>query len=167
MRSRRGFTLIELLVVVGLMGLLMAVSYPLLSHWTEGALRKGARQLTAAIELLHERAVTTRQLYRLRLELGKERYWLESLQGSTEYAEVRPVQTLPSGVWFRDLVDGRHVKLTEGEVAIYFYPIGRLDPVILHLEQSAPGKPGVVFSLVPHPLTGRVTVTEGDLEPAS
>ena len=166
-RSRRaeGFTLIELVLVAGLITLLLAISYPLLQHWTEAPLRKGARQVTAVIERLHERAVMTRQLHRLRLELNGDRYWAEVLVRSsddtTEFVALPPEHALPSGVRFRDLATAQNVTMTEGEVAVYFYPIGRLDRVVLHLEQRDGLRTEEEMSLLPHPLTGRVTVAAG------
>jgi prepilin-type N-terminal cleavage/methylation domain-containing protein len=165
MRPPRGFTLIELVVVVGLLTLLLAVSYPLLQHWTEAPLRKGARQVTGVIERLHERAVMTRQLHRLRLELGGDRYWAEVLVRSSdetvEFVVLPPEHALPSGVRFRDLATSQETTVTEGEAAVYFYPIGRLDRVVLHLERGAGRQADEEMSLIPHPLTGRVGAAEG------
>lgn len=165
--ARPGFTLIELVVVMALMVLLIGISYPLLEHWTEGALRKAGRQMTAAIESLYERAVVTRQIYRLRFDIGKERYRPEVLQtvdGEKVFVPLSGDASLPAGVRVLDLVTPQGVKVTEGEAAVYFYPIGRLDAVIIHLEQRNGMQAGDVLSLVPHPLTGRVAVSTGDVE---
>ncbi|MEW6324716.1 MAG: prepilin-type N-terminal cleavage/methylation domain-containing protein [Nitrospirota bacterium] len=167
---RAGFTLIELVIVLALITLLTAISYPLLQHWTEAPLRRGARQMTAVIEQLFERAVMTRQIYRLRLEVAGDRYWVEVLQPSEEAAEfvaLPPERSLPSGVRIRDLVTARQATVTNGEAAVYFYPIGRLDQVVLHLEQRDGRVLEDELSLIPHPLTGRVAVTEGYVIPAS
>ena len=167
--QRTAFTLIELVVVTGLITLLIAISYPLLQHWTEAPLRKGARQVTAVIERLHERAVMTRQIHRLRLQIAAGRYWMEALEQTEETAEfvtLPPEQALPSGVRFRDLVTAHGEAVTSGEAAFYFYPIGRLDRVVLHLEQGDGRRAEEEISLVPHPLTGNVAIAEGyvDLE---
>jgi prepilin-type N-terminal cleavage/methylation domain-containing protein len=165
-----GFTLIELVVVMALMVLLIGISYPLLEHWTEGSLRKAGRQLTAVIERLYERAVVTRQIYRLRLDIGAERYQPEVMQlvdGVITFVPLPDDYALPAGVRFHDLVTAQQEKIADGEAAFYFYPIGRMDAVIIHLEQREGLHPEGVLSLVPHPLTGRVTVSVGDVEMGS
>jgi prepilin-type N-terminal cleavage/methylation domain-containing protein len=163
-----GFTLIELVVVMALMVLLFGISYPLLEHWIEGALKKAGRQVTAAIEHLYERAVVTRQIYRLRFDIGTERYRSEVLQevdGAMVFVPLSDADVLlPDGVRFLDLVTAQGVKITDGEAAVYFYPIGRLDPVIIHLDQRNGLQAGEELSLVPHPFTGRVKVSAGDIE---
>jgi prepilin-type N-terminal cleavage/methylation domain-containing protein len=169
-RPAAGFTLIELVVVMALMVLLIGISYPLLEHWTEGALRKAGRQVTATIERLYERAVVTRQIYRLRFDIGKEQYQPEVLQpvdGAMAFVPLSDdVSLLPDGVHFLDVVTAQGAKISDGEAAVYFYPIGRMDPVIIHLEQRDGLHAGDELSLVPHPLTGRVTISTGDVEPA-
>jgi prepilin-type N-terminal cleavage/methylation domain-containing protein len=170
-RPAAGFTLIELVVVMALMVLLFGISYPLLEHWTEGALRKAGRQVTATIERLYERAVVTRQIYRLRFDIGKQQYQPEVLQmvdGAMTFVPLSNVASLlPDGVQFLDLVTAQGTKISDGEAAVYFYPIGRMDAVIIHLEQRNGLQAGEELSLTPHPLTGRVAVSTGDFEFAS
>jgi prepilin-type N-terminal cleavage/methylation domain-containing protein len=169
-KQQTGFTLIELVVVMALMVLLIGISYPLLNHWTEGALRKAGRQVTATIERLYERAVVTRQIYRLQFDIGTERYRPEVLQlvdGAMVFVPFSEMAALPAGVRFRDLVTAQQVKITDGEAALYFYPIGRMDAVIIHLEQRDGMQTKGELSLLPHPLTGRVTVSMGDVEKQS
>lgn len=166
-RHLAGFTLIELVVVMALMVLLIGISYPMLEHWTEGSLRKAGRQVTAVLEGLYERAVMTHQIYRLTVDIGHERYRPEVLQpvdGVMTFVPLPDEHALPAGVRFRDLVTAQKVKITEGEAAVYFYPIGRSDAVIIHLEQPDGMEAKGELSLRPHPLTGRVTVSVGDVE---
>lgn len=166
-RRSTGFTLIELVVVMALMVLLIGITYPLLERWTEGALRKSGRQLTAEIERLYERAVVTRQIYRLQFDIGTDRYQPEVLQlvdGAMVFVSLSEQDALPAGVRVRDLVTAQQVKYTDGQASLYFYPIGRLDAVIIHLEQRSGMQTGGTLSVVPHPLTGRVTVSAGDVE---
>jgi len=165
--TQTGFTLIELVVVLALIVLLIGITYPLLERWTEGALRQAGRQLTAVIERLYERAVVTRQIYRLRMDIGTERYQPEVLQvvdGERVFVPLPEHDALPAGVQFHDLVTSQQVKIVDGEAALYFYPIGRMDTVIIHLEQRSGLQSEGVLSLAPHPLTGRVVVSSGDFE---
>jgi prepilin-type N-terminal cleavage/methylation domain-containing protein len=159
------FTLIELVVVMGILTLLIAISYPMLQRWTEAPLRKGARQVTAVIERGYEQAVTSRQLHRLRVDVAGGRYWMEVLMRASddavEFVVLPPERALPSGVRFRDLITPQGAVVTEGEAAIYFYPIGRLDRVVVHLAQGEGQQPAEELSLVPHPLTGHVAVAAG------
>jgi len=154
---------------MALMVLLIGISYPLLEHWTEGALRKAGRQVTAEIERLYERAVMTHQVYRLQFEIGKEQYRPEVLQtvdGAQVFVPAADDLVLPDGVRFLDLVTAQGTKVTQGKAAIYFYPIGRQDAAFIHLEQLDGMRGGEELSLLPHPLTGRVAVSMGDVEPA-
>jgi prepilin-type N-terminal cleavage/methylation domain-containing protein len=165
--THTGFTLIELVVVMALMVLLIGISYPLLEHWTESALRKAGRLVTAEIEHLYERAVVTKQIYRLQFEIGKGRFRQEVLQtvdGAEVFVPVDDGILLPDGVEFLDMVTAQGNKITEGEAAIYFYPIGRQDAAIIHLEKRDGAQAGEVLSLLPHPLTGRVAVSMGNIE---
>ena len=165
--GRHGFTLIELVVVTALIVLIVATIYPLLQHWTEGAVRQAARRMTASIERLFEQAVTTRQIYRLRLKMPGDRYWPEVRDATGTFVPAGIEQKLPSGVIIRDVmmsVGGEQGVVSFGEAAVYFYPVGRLDPVIIHLEQPDRGVTGTELSLLPHPLTGRVTIAEGYVE---
>ena len=163
-----GFTFIEIMVTMGLMVLLIGITYPLLEHWTEGSLRKAGRQVTAVMEGLYERAVVTRQIYRLMFDVGSQHYRPEVLQmtdGVMAFVPLAEDYMLPVGVRILDVVTAQQVKISEGQAAVYFYPIGRLDAVIIHLEQRAAMQVrGSELSLMPHPLTGRVTVSAGDIE---
>jgi prepilin-type N-terminal cleavage/methylation domain-containing protein len=163
-----GFTLIELVVVMALMVILFGISYPMLEHWMEGALKKAGRQVTATIEQLYERAVVTRQIYRLRFEIGKAQYRPEVLRevdGAMAFVPLsEQAALLPDGVRFLDLVTAQGTKISDGEAAVYFYPIGRMDAVIVHLDQGDGRQAEDELSLTPHPLTGRVAVSTGDFE---
>jgi len=73
---------------------------------------------------------------------------------------VKPV-TLKSGVVMADIYTPRLLKpLAEGKGYIYFFPMGMTEAATIHLSD---GK-DAVYSLIVHPLTGRVTVKNSFIE---
>ncbi len=73
---------------------------------------------------------------------------------------VRPI-TLKSGVVVADLYTPRLLKpLSEGKGYIYFFPMGMTEAAVIHLSD---GK-DAFYTLIVHPLTGRVTVKNSFVE---
>jgi general secretion pathway protein H len=73
---------------------------------------------------------------------------------------VKPV-TLKSGVVMADIFTPRLVKpLTEGKGYVYFFPMGMTEAAVIHLSD---GKEAF-YSLIVHPLTGRVSVKNSFVE---
>jgi general secretion pathway protein H len=73
---------------------------------------------------------------------------------------VKPV-TLKSGVVMADIYTPRLVKpLTEGKGYVYFFPMGMTEAAVIHLSD---GKE-TFYSLIVHPLTGRVSVKNSFVE---
>jgi general secretion pathway protein H len=73
---------------------------------------------------------------------------------------VKPI-TLKSGVILADIYTPRLVKpLTEGKGYVYFFPMGMTEAAVIHLSD---GKEAF-YTLVVHPLTGRVSVKNSYIE---
>jgi general secretion pathway protein H len=73
---------------------------------------------------------------------------------------VKPI-TLKSGVVMADIYTPRLLKpLTEGKGYVYFFPMGMTEAAVIHLSD---GKE-TFYSLIVHPLTGRVTVKNSFVE---
>jgi general secretion pathway protein H len=73
---------------------------------------------------------------------------------------VKPI-TLKSGVLLADVYTPRLLKpLTEGKGYIYFFPMGMTEAAVIHLSD---GKEAF-YSLIVHPLTGRVSVKNSFVE---
>lgn len=88
--------------------------------------------------------------------------------------------TLPKvtmrGAWIRDIYTPRQPEpYTRGRAFLYFFPDGHTEQAILHVvagkrpaeddEDVRPTDPDDVFTLIVHPLTGRVEMVNGDQEP--
>jgi prepilin-type N-terminal cleavage/methylation domain-containing protein len=89
----RGFTLIEVLVVVGIMGILMVVSYPsILNIMATRNLDNKTREIQAYLQQAKHRAVSTKIIHRVRFFQVDGSYWayeIEELQpGGATFAKV-------------------------------------------------------------------------------
>lgn len=191
-RGRRAFTLIELAFVLVLLGLLATVAVPRLSQLTGANLRQSAERLASLCRYVYDAAVVKNRVYRIQLELDKtadrpQTYWVEYLDESAAPAKekkaagsnkmereetpgtffadaelLREPASLPSGVRFsgmrRPLQDGVQ---ESGNAFIQFYPNGSADPVYLYLSDDD-GKN--TYTLLLHPLTGRVRIERGRIE---
>ena len=74
---------------------------------------------------------------------------------------VKPI-ALKSGVVMADIYTPRLLKpLAEGKGYVYFFPMGMTEAAVIHLSD---GKE-TFYTLVVHPLTGRVTVKNSYVEP--
>ena len=74
---------------------------------------------------------------------------------------VKPI-VLKSGVVMADIYTPRLLKpLAEGKGYVYFFPMGMTEAAVIHLSD---GKE-TFYSLIVHPLTGRVTVKNSYVEP--
>lgn len=115
-QGMRGFTLLELLTVVGIMILIVGISYPLFSIWQESVgIKKGLQVLNQTISLAKNMAVTKKVIHYLLLDKDKlsMQIYLENTgnqtldiaaggdnqQGSSDSMEGPPV-LLPKGVGF-------------------------------------------------------------------
>jgi general secretion pathway protein H len=73
---------------------------------------------------------------------------------------VKPI-SLKSGVFMADIYTPRLVKpLTEGKGYVYFFPMGMTEAAVIHLSD---GKE-TFYTLIVHPLTGRVSVKNSFVE---
>lgn len=72
MRREKGFTLLELLTVIGIMILIVGISYPLFSIWQETVgIKKGLQILNQTINLAKNMAVTKKVIHYLLLDKDK------------------------------------------------------------------------------------------------
>ena len=99
-----GFTLIETLVVVGIMGILMLVSYPnILNIMETRNLENTTRQIQTYLQQTKLQAVSTRIVHRVRFFRVAASYWaydMERLQvdGTWVKAGSAPRKTIPNWV---------------------------------------------------------------------
>jgi prepilin-type N-terminal cleavage/methylation domain-containing protein len=74
---------------------------------------------------------------------------------------IKPV-TLKSGVYLEDFYTPRLLKpLDKGKGYLYFFPMGMTEAAVIHLSDGKEAS----YSLIVHPLTGRVVVKNSYVEP--
>ena len=80
-RTQRGFTLIEILVVIGIMGILMVVSYPsIMNTLASRNLDNATRQIQTYLQQTKLRAVDTKIIHRVRFYLADGGYWVYEME---------------------------------------------------------------------------------------
>jgi len=99
-----GFTLIEMIVVIGIMGILMLVSYPsILNTMATRNLENTTRQVQTYLQQTKLQAVSTRIVHRVRFTRVDASYWayeMERLQenGTWIRAQGAPRKAIPNGL---------------------------------------------------------------------
>jgi prepilin-type N-terminal cleavage/methylation domain-containing protein len=79
--ANRGFTLIEVLVVVGIMGMLMLISYPsILNIMATRNLENTTRQIQTYLQQTKLQAVSTRIVHRVRFTQVDASYWAYDME---------------------------------------------------------------------------------------
>ncbi len=80
-QTQRGFTLIEILIVVGIMGILMAASYPsIMNTLASRNLENSTRQIQTYLQQTKLRAVDTKIVHRVRFYLADGGYWVYEME---------------------------------------------------------------------------------------
>lgn len=165
-----GFTLLELAIVLFLIGLVMMIAMPYFGGFRGARLKSEARRLASRANYLYQEAGAQKVLLRLTFDLDNNSYFITRLDPFA----VRPVFmpergpagvriTLPADVRMRDVrVEGAG-DFRRGTISAQFYPSGSADASVIHLADTD----GKVVTLSINPFSGRVSIVEGDLNPAS
>ena len=158
----RGFTLVELLIVLFLFGLLLTFVVPSFSR--PGTLSSSSRQLTADIRTVRAAAAATKRLHRLHLDLDQRTYWVAALDGDRDVPVtglLPALTTLPDGIRFRDVLTPTQGALSTGRAFIQFFPLGRTERVVIHLQEGEDR----FLTLAVSPITGHIEIRDGYQEP--
>jgi general secretion pathway protein H len=114
-RSQRGLTLLELLIVMMLMGVVAAITLPMLGNGVStSALRSSARSLAAGLRTARSEAVTERRETFLVLDVAGKRFKVD--QNPQEHK-------LPDGVELK-LFTAQNDLVSESVGSIRFFPDG-------------------------------------------
>ena len=163
-----GFTLLELAVVIFIMGLMLTLAMPYLGGFRKAALRSQARRLAGRATYLFDEAAGHKLVLRLIFDMDNNSYAVAKLDPyaiqpifapDTEPAG-RPV-TMPSAIRIRDVTVEGVGTMNRGTVSTNFYPEGYVDATVVHLDDAS----GDVMTLIFVPLTGQVSVVNGDVMP--
>jgi len=167
----RGFTLLELVIVMFIMGLIMTIALPNITAISGARIRSEARRLSGRARFLYEKAAVEKAVYRLIFHLDSKRngYEVARLDPYDPEPKFVPVNSpatepvlMPAGVKVRDVTVEGIGTVARGMAATQFYPGGYVDATLVHLSDAS----GNVYTLFFDPLTGRVSIAEGDIRDA-
>lgn len=163
-----GFTLIELGLVLLIIAVVLALVVPRFRDQSHAELIAQTRKLAATFRFLQQEAILDGRIYRLSVDLDRQRYAVSSAEAGGVDGTAGPAPgilarevVLPSTVQIADL-DIPHLggKAYEGVGFTNFYPDGYVDPIVVHLDNGQE-----VYTLyVPDGLTGRAYVAAGYLD---
>lgn len=157
-----GFTLIELTVVIVILSVVALLVVPRLPFAREGDLKTSARNLAGTLRYLQDRAISTKQYYRLRIGLLDGDMMVTRVVPENEEVEVTDPSlanlSLREGIRFSDITSSRLGTISEGEAVLEFSPLGAEEFFLFHLKSEAGER---FFTVALYPGSGRVEVSEG------
>ena len=160
-----GFTFAELVIVLFLLGFIFLLTFPNFRELLEPRdIKRATLRLTGSLRYAQSQAATTKQRFRLNIDLKENAYWV-SKEGEkdTFLRDSSPLgrpDYLPAGVVFLDVTHWERGKLREGTAYIDFSPTGWVDECEIHLGKGEEE----VFTIFIHPLGGKTEVIAGYVE---
>lgn len=163
-----GFTLLELAVVIFIMGLMLTLAMPYLGGFRSASLKSQARRMAGRATYLYDEATGHKLVLRLMFDLDNNGYAVFALDPYSIHPVFNPDVAsggkpvmMPGDVRIRDVTVEGIGTVSRGTVATYFYPEGYVDATVVHLEDES----GHVMTLAFSPLTGAVSIFNGDVMP--
>jgi len=166
--NANGFSLIELIVAITLVGILAAISFPMMSNWMQNArYKEGARDVASILRDARARSIAKNLEYEVGFDLGADRYMLRqgnlayNTRSFTDHPEDWTVLATnlepPSNVDIVGLVDCSNDDASDFAFSIQFNPNGTGTSKYVCILDKATG--GKKFRIgVPSATTGRVTI---------
>ncbi|MEO8326650.1 MAG: prepilin-type N-terminal cleavage/methylation domain-containing protein [Nitrospirota bacterium] len=156
-----GFTLLEVIIVLSLLGLVVGLVFPLIG--LRDPLRDTSRQIIGRIHSLRDAAVSSKDIYRLNLDIDQQIYWVTMPTADKERvpsdASLGSSVSLSDPVRFGEITTFRHGKAAAGRVFIDFFPNGRVDPTVIILSNQD----GRMLSLRLDRFSGHVQITDQEV----
>lgn len=154
-------------MVLLVIGIVSAVVMPRMGNVLDRQqMRRSINALRGTVRLLHARAASTKEVYRLTFDLDQQKTSVCIIE--VETAECRSEQgrqlrdyTFPAAVRVVDVVDGHGTKTREGQATTHFHPTGLAEPSTIHLT----GYDEQYMTLMIEPLAGNVKVLHGYVDP--
>jgi prepilin-type N-terminal cleavage/methylation domain-containing protein len=161
----RGFTLFELVVVLLLLGFMLLLTFPnFRAVFGPRDMKRAVLGFVGALRYAQSQAAMTKQSHRLMIEVKENAYWISVEQENGEYlrddSSWGSRRTLPGGIQFMDVTDAEQGKIQEGIAHVEFSPTGWAEQCMIHLKKTDQE----VFTIVVHPLGGKIDATPGYLE---
>ena len=157
-KPNRGYTLIELSLIMLLIGVILVFVLPKLGNIGDAKLRTTARQLAGKIQSLYDESVLKKKPYQIVFDITNRTYSFSQVseEESPIFSDSENETGLSDRVYIKDIVMETEGRITDGKVAIRFYPDGYVEKNTIHLSD---GKKD--YTLVTSPLTGKVKISEG------
>jgi Tfp pilus assembly protein FimT len=142
--SSRAFTLFEILLVVFLLSLIAALSFPAFSRIGEGRLKSDAKRAASILRYINDTAIARKETLTLHFNL-------DSSTASWQAEEGQKKETLES---LRYVSLPSRGEVREGELSIFFGPLGAPEDISLRFEEEAGG-----MTVALNRMSGRVKIT--------
>lgn len=144
-KGKAGFTLLELTVVVFIIALMTSIVFPAFYSWNN-RVRTDARRTASLLRYLNDSAISAKETYPLKFNLREAELSWKGPDGE----KSERVKSL-AGV---DLQSQGELK--EGEVTVFFSPLGIGEYMALHLRDN-----DKEMTVSINPVGGRVKIAEG------
>lgn len=161
-RNAGGFTMLEIVLVLFLLVGMLSLVIPRISLGE--SLGTVGRKWVGAMKSFQEMAMMTQKTVRVYVDIDRSMYWPMVIDGKEEKIPLEPTWAvpivLPETVRFADIQIGTTMKQA-GRVDIFFYPNGRIDPVVMHLTDMSNNIVGVYVE----PVTAMIRMTDHRIDP--
>ncbi len=156
-----GFTLLEVVLVLVVLSMTLLLVVPKFSRVE--SLPTVSRPLANLIRSIHVSATTTKQTYRLYVDLDRQAYWVRVAAPQGEQLPSDPRLTrrwsLPPSIRIKGASTPAQGSVTSGQAVVSFSPMGRVDRFMLLLADENEE----VLSLNIKPLTGEVQIFDREV----
>ena len=162
LRSSRGFTILEIIIVLFLLVGLLGIILPRIS--LEENLGSVGRRMVGTVRSLQSLSMLTQKTVRLYVDIDRGIYWPVILDGNQEKIPIDATWATPlklsETIRFSDILAGQGKK-ESGQVDLFFYPTGRIDPATMHLVDARNN----ILAIAIEPVTGAIRMSDERIEP--
>ena len=176
---KAAFTLVEMMAVVVIIMIVVGLGIPTLGRVTTVNLKAGSRKIMNIMRLTYNKAILTKNVYRVAMDFDQKTYWVEEQREvpaedseqdnqkevamievfeKTSFFLAKPGK-LPSGVSFDSIESANKISsTTDGQGYVYFYPEGGSsggDVILKNSEEN-------IIKINIHPITGRVKAAKDE-----
>jgi len=124
--SNKGLTLLEMIIVLFLFTFALSISFPLFLNLEISNLKTEAQRMASIIRYLNDNAAAYKRIFRLKFNFSKKIVQWEELEGWKEYKfkYLQDINLFSKG------------KINEGEIILFFKPIGNLEIMKIHFSNK-------------------------------
>jgi type II secretory pathway pseudopilin PulG len=162
LRSSRGFTILEIIIVLFLLVGLLGIILPRIS--LDDSLGTVGRRMVGTVRSLQSLAMLTQKTVRLYVDMDRGVYWPVILDGNQEKIPTDPTWATPlklsETIRISDILADQGKK-ESGQVDLFFYPTGRIDPATIHLIDAKNN----ILAIAIEPVTGAIRMSDERIEP--